>query len=87
MLAVRSFCLKFSLIPIIQFSIIFQSSISLPFSIPYANLFSNLLCIKSIESPNKIAETISKLLIIPSTEKDIRINIVEIINPEFRITL
>ena len=42
---------------------------------------------KSIESPNKIAETISILLMIPLTEKDMRINIVEIINPEFRITL
>lgn len=41
----------------------------------------------SIESPNKIAETMSILLMIPLTEKDIRINIVEIINPEFRITL
>ncbi len=29
----------------------------------------------------------SILLMIPLTEKDIRINIVEIINPEFRITL
>ena len=42
---------------------------------------------KSIESPNKIAETISILLMIPLTEKDMRINIVEIINPEFRMTL
>jgi hypothetical protein len=42
---------------------------------------------KSIESPNKIAETIRILLMIPLTEKDNRINIVEIINPEFRITL
>ncbi len=42
---------------------------------------------KSIESPNKIAETISILLMIPLTEKDNRINIVEIINPEFRMTL
>ena len=33
----------------------------------------------SIESPNKIAETMSILLMIPLTEKDIRINIVEII--------
>ena len=35
----------------------------------------------------EIAETMSILLMIPLTEKDIRINIVEIINPEFRITL
>ena len=42
---------------------------------------------KSIESPNKIAEIIKILFIIPLTEKDTRINIVEIINPEFRITL
>jgi hypothetical protein len=42
---------------------------------------------KSIESPNKIAETIRISLMIPLTEKDIRINIVEIMNPEFRITL
>jgi hypothetical protein len=42
---------------------------------------------KSIESPKIIAETISILLMMPLTEKDIRINIVEITNPEFRITL
>ena len=36
---------------------------------------------------NKIAETINKLLMIPLTEKDIRINMVEMINPEFRMTL
>ena len=34
-----------------------------------------------------MAETISTLLMIPLTENDIRINIVEIRNPEFRITL
>ena len=34
-----------------------------------------------------MAETINTLLMIPLTEKDILINIVEIINPEFRITL
>jgi hypothetical protein len=65
----------------------FHSSISLLSWISSTNFFSNLLCIKRIESPNKIAETISILLMIPLTEKDIRINIVEIINPEFRITL
>jgi hypothetical protein len=42
---------------------------------------------KSIKRPNKIAETINIVLMIPLTEKDIRINMVEIINPEFRITL
>ena len=42
---------------------------------------------KSIDNPNKTAETISMLLMIPLTENDNRINIVEIINPEFRITL
>jgi hypothetical protein len=42
---------------------------------------------KKMESPNKIAETINKLLMMPLTEKEIRINMVEIINPEFRITL
>ena len=42
---------------------------------------------KSIESPKRMAETISTSLMIPLTEKDNRINIVEIINPEFRITL
>jgi hypothetical protein len=42
---------------------------------------------KSIKSPNKIAETINTVFIIPLTEKEIRINIVEIINPEFRMTL
>ena len=42
---------------------------------------------KNMESPNKIAETINKLLMIPLTEKEIRISMVEIINPEFRITL
>ncbi len=34
-----------------------------------------------------MAETISTSLIMPLTEKDNRINMVEIINPEFRITL
>ena len=34
-----------------------------------------------------MAETISTSLMIPLTEKDNRINIVEIMNPEFRITL
>jgi hypothetical protein len=42
---------------------------------------------KRMESPNNMAETIRILLMIPLTEKDIRINIVEIMNPEFRITL
>jgi hypothetical protein len=42
---------------------------------------------KNIESPNKMAETINKLLMIPLTEKEIRINMVEMINPEFRMTL
>jgi hypothetical protein len=42
---------------------------------------------KNIESPNNIAETINKLLMIPLTEKEIRINMVEMINPEFRMTL
>ena len=42
---------------------------------------------KSIKSPNKIAETISTVFMIPLTEKEIRINIVEMINPEFRMTL
>jgi hypothetical protein len=41
----------------------------------------------SIVSPNKMAEKINKLLMIPVTENDIRIKIVEIINPEFRMTL
>ena len=41
----------------------------------------------SIDSPNRMAETINILLMMPLTEKDNRINIVEIINPEFRITL
>ena len=56
-------------------------------SISCANFSSNLLCIKSIKSPNKIAETIKTVLMIPLTEKEILINMVEIINPEFRITL
>ena len=34
-----------------------------------------------------MAETISKLLMIPLTEKDMRINMVDMINPEFRMTL
>ncbi len=42
---------------------------------------------KIIESPNNIAETISMLLMSPLKVKDIRFNIVEIINPEFRISL
>jgi hypothetical protein len=42
---------------------------------------------KKMESPNKIAETINKLLMMPLTEKEIRISMVEIINPEFRMTL
>jgi hypothetical protein len=37
--------------------------------------------------PNTIAVTINKLLIIPSTEKDILSKMVEIINPELRMTL
>ena len=52
-----------------------------------ANFFSNLLWINNIKRPNKTAETIKVVLIRPLTEKEIRINIVEIINPEFRITL
>jgi len=42
---------------------------------------------KSIKSPNKIAETINTVFMIPLTEKEIRIKIVEIMNPEFRMTL
>ena len=42
---------------------------------------------KSIDSPKRMAETISTSLMMPLTEKDNRIKIVEIINPEFRITL
>jgi len=53
----------------------------------FASCFSNLLWIKSIESPNKIAETIKTVFTIPLTEKEILINMVEMINPEFRITL
>ena len=52
-----------------------------------ASFFSNLLCMKSIKRPNKTAKTINIVLMIPITEKDILINIVEIINPEFRMTL
>jgi len=34
-----------------------------------------------------MAETINKLLMIPLTEKDIRIKMVDMINPELRMTL
>ena len=40
-----------------------------------------------MSSPNNIADTISIVLIPPLTEKEIRIKIVEIIKPEFLITL
>ena len=74
---------------IVIFSLLYyySSSISLLSSISSANCFSNLLCMKSIKSPNKIAETINIVLMTPLIEKDIRINMVEIINPEFRMTL
>ena len=38
-------------------------------------------------NPKTTAVTINKLLIIPSTEKEILSKIVEIIKPELRITL
>jgi hypothetical protein len=57
------------------------------FSFPSASFFSNLLCINIIKSPNNTAETIKAVLMIPLTEKEIRISIVDIMKPEFRITL
>lgn len=41
----------------------------------------------SINRPKIIADTISAVLSIPLTEKDNRIKIVEIMKPEFLITL
>ena len=48
---------------------------------------SNLLWITRIKSPKVIALIINKLFKPPLMENDILINIVEIINPELRITL
>ncbi len=48
---------------------------------------SNLLWITRIKSPKVIAQIINKLFKPPLMENDILINIVEIINPELRITL
>ncbi len=48
---------------------------------------SNLLCITSISSPKIMEETISKVLSSPLTEKDNLIKIVEMMKPEFLITL
>ena len=48
---------------------------------------SNLLWITRIKSPKVIALIINKLFKPPLMENDILINMVEIINPELRITL
>ena len=48
---------------------------------------SNLLWITRIKSPKVIAQIINKLFKPPLMENDILINMVEIINPELRITL
>ena len=55
----------------------------------YSNFsfFANLLCIQSIPKPKAIEVKIRMLFKTPSTEKDIRIRMVEIIKPEFLITL
>lgn len=49
--------------------------------------FSNLLCIKITQSPNMTADTMRTLFVIPSTVNEIRMRMVEMINPEFRMTL
>jgi hypothetical protein len=49
--------------------------------------FSYLLCIDIIARPNSTAIKIKIVLTNPLTPKDIRIRIVEIMNPEFLIIL
>ncbi len=56
----------------------------LPFT---AICFSNLLCMTSINNPKIMADTINPVLSNPLTEKDNLIKIVEMIKPEFLITL
>jgi hypothetical protein len=53
----------------------------------YFKLTTNLLCIHKIPKPKTIEAIISILFKTPSTVNDILIRIVDIINPEFLITL
>jgi hypothetical protein len=53
----------------------------------YFKFITNLLCIHKIPNPKTIEAIISILFKTPSTVNDILIKIVDIINPEFLITL